>query len=249
LKKGGKVKIHLTKKALLIILFISIIGITFYLSVIKQLDWISILINIISEIIGIIITVFYIDDALSRQEEKRWENVKYEINRKTKLFALKTLHDLSEMLSLREKISWNIERIKRSKGVSTYTYSLKVDPSILESSYHSNPYYESIKKNLPNVEDIKNLKDDIHDGYKIMDLFREQLSPDLYVHLMQTLEKLDELEVFLKYNLEDITNKVNRTGDKTFLEPIADKFKDSIVSVINLFNITTYYVSTEDYDY
>ena len=230
----------------------SAIAIIILLAVVNKLDLISILTNIFSELIGIIVTVFLIEKILSEHEKKSWENVKHEIDRKINGFAMKTFLDMLSILDLKDKVDIDIEKTV-SKGIASYGLLLTVEPGLLEGNYFTDEMYINGLKKLVNDENIHELvfhtsliKQAVTDGYKIMDLFREQFSPDLYAHLIQTVEKLERLSNFLELNLGKTITSFKSTRDNSFLHQIAYEYFIPIISLIDLFNMTIYHVTEVD---
>lgn len=177
--------------------------ISYFLSNEKILPFVSnYLINIATDIFGIIITVWIIDEIIKSHERKQWRLVKYRISKRFVIFIVDFIEYLLRMLKLSNKAVSSATvsgSINNSQIVESSVYIDIVDPKLLESDEY---IFTQIKKFPIKKKEIITICDYLDQLTKLIDNYGPQLGPDELIYLLNIQDELFRIKrmfpIFMK---------------------------------------------------
>jgi hypothetical protein len=157
------------------------------------LDIPNLLMNLSSEMLGILVTVGLVDRVLDDREKERWKIVQSHASWDIVRFILDAVANLIDISGVGDELGMRIHSgtstptllspIAREMG---YRITLEIDSKLLSDS----AYIEKLKEKLPTEDDIKKVEKPISEGYRIIDIYRNQLTPEILEYMVKSLEGL-----------------------------------------------------------
>jgi hypothetical protein len=210
-----------------------------------ELDLPGFLLNLVSEIIGIIITVWFVDKVLSEHEAGRWKNVKVKTYWRIEGFIERSLDHLLEIIGLRQGLLVAKNMWRYGEGTRrAFTMTLELDPQLSDIETYLKRLYEK----LPTKEQIQSLEQFTDQGYRILETPGSQLDPDVTDHLLKSLESMEITVIDSLHSLpfaqraypDPLPPEVDRIvkqSKEVAIGSIAGNFYQTVWDLIRLHNI------------
>jgi hypothetical protein len=216
------------------------------------LDFPNLLLNVATEIAGIAVTVWFVDKVITEheaeQEAKRWKNVKFKVSWRIEVFINKSLDPLLKIIGLRDKITMAVFWQPMERIDLTNKLDLTVDPELLNPNVFAknHPITRSLSEKLPTQEDMQALDKFTAEGYRTIEMFGSQFTPDVLDYMLKTLESLEVITKIvpiviqmLEKTLADPENtEIYKAGTKEMkIISIASAYQDAIQDLVHLHNV------------
>lgn len=170
---------------LIIVLFLFILYFNF------RLDWLNVIDNLVSEISGIVVTVYFVERLITGVEKRRRKDIEIAANFEVDRFVALSLQELLDIYGLQDKLKIegrfsNDKRIELSQRID-----LKLDSELFDTD-HTNPeniYIKQFKAGLKK-QDFSNLGTHIENGNYILNVFKDNLEPEVISYLFSCIGEL-----------------------------------------------------------
>lgn len=222
-----------------------IIGLVLYFA--GKFDTSSLFLNVFSEIIGIVVTVWFVERTLSEHETDRWKNAKFKVSWRIEEFINKTLDHLVKTIDL-EGITMGVGWKPTGRIDLTSKLNLIIDPELLNKNMwdRNNPYTKKLYEKLPTLENIEAFEKFTDEGYKIFEMFGNHLDPEVIDYLLKSLEHMEFIKTKFPFYLNILektltdpeTTEIYKEGVKeSTLVGMASVFYQTVRDLVHLHKI------------
>jgi hypothetical protein len=175
----------------LLILSLITLNLSVYLN--KSLDLSGLLINLFTEILGIIITLIYVDQVIKANEERRWRKTEKFIHNRIGKFALDTSYRISMSLGFKENLSNALTGTIRDMRIDKVVYLIaetieqNIAPAVARQArtFDDDTWKEAIQQ----------IDQSIFEVNQIFDLFSYRLSAENSQILLEIQNSLNGIGV------------------------------------------------------
>lgn len=163
-----------------------------------RIGWDGIFINLATEIIGIVITIVYVNFMIEQIEKKKWRLPKEEINKQITNYVDNSINNLLYSLGYSYNDQDWSDFINKSQNFTGRAFSNIYHRHLIDISKtflsRSNNLREGDFSPL-HTEKISDFMDEItNNSMRILNLYREWLLPDQLVRLIKILEEANTIK-------------------------------------------------------
>jgi|GEM_PF-6064134 len=176
-------KKYVSRKLIIPLLALSLLS-SFLSFFLPQPNLSSLLLNLATELLGIIVTIWFVDRILRAYEEKRWEKSKSSVCKRLEIFCFESFIRLNNIIDLRG-IVLPAHLIGTGQVIYVNNLIFGEHRSALAKEIRNRITSEPLDEEA--FEALKRLSDDI---LRIIDAFSSLLEPVQFSYLLNTFEEL-----------------------------------------------------------